>query len=77
MEHILDIFYQRLAPGAKIRGRWQGGRAHINLSPFLPYDFRNVAVGREQHEYDTVTMSQAHAERLAANHSHDLCEVLS
>ena len=31
-----------------------GGRKHVNLSPFLPHDPRNVAVGRQNDIYDTV-----------------------
>ena len=44
---------QRLMPGKMIR---DGGREHVNLSPFLPHDDRNVAVGRTHISYDTVIM---------------------
>ena len=38
-------------PGEMI---YAGGRRHVNLSPFLPHDPRNIAVGRQQDVYDTV-----------------------
>ena len=31
-----------------------GGRRHVNLSPFLSHDPRNIAVGRQQDSYDTI-----------------------
>ena len=33
-----------------------GGRKHVNLSPFLPHDPRNTAVGRTHDSYDTITI---------------------
>ena len=48
---IRDIFYRGLMPGEMIHA---GGRKHVNLSPFLPHDTRNVAVGRQHDIYDTV-----------------------
>ena len=50
---IREIFYHGLTPGKLIR---DGGREHVNLSPFLPHDDRNVAVGRTHISYDTVIM---------------------
>ena len=40
-------------PGGRIRA---GGREHVNLSPFLPHDPRNTAVGRQHDSYDTIIM---------------------
>ena len=52
---IRDIFYRGLMPGEMMHA---GGRKHINLSPFLPRDTRNVAVGRQHDIYDTVIISK-------------------
>ena len=38
-------------PGETIHS---GGRRHVNLSPFLPHDPRNTAVGRQHASYDTI-----------------------
>ena len=39
-----------------------GGRKHVvNLSPFLPHDRRNIAVGRRNDSYDTVIMFRKNA----------------
>ena len=37
-------------------GGTTGARRHTNLSPYLPHDSRNVAVGRADNNYDTVIM---------------------
>ena len=50
-ENICSIMYQGLKPGGVA-----GVREHVNLSPFLPHDPRNVSVGRPDPAYDTVIM---------------------
>ena len=35
-----------------------GGRRHVDLSPFLPHDPRNTAVGRQHDSYDTIIVSK-------------------
>ena len=40
-------------PGEMIHA---GGRKHVNLSPFLPHDTRNVVVGRQRDIYDAVIL---------------------
>ena len=55
---IRDIFFQGLKPGVGIHS---GGRKHVNLSPYLPHDPRNVAVGRLNDNYDTVIMFRKNA----------------
>ena len=50
-QYVRDIFYKGLMPGEMIH---TGGRRHVNLSPFLPHDPRNTAVGRQQDIYDTI-----------------------
>ena len=50
-QYVRDIFYKGLMPSQMVHA---GGRRHVNLSPFLPHDPRNTAVGRQQDIYDTV-----------------------
>ena len=52
-QYVREIFYNGLMPGKMIRA---GDRVHVNLSPFLPHDTRNTAVGRTHDSYDTVIM---------------------
>ena len=79
-QHIRDIFYNGLMPGEMIR---TGGRRHVNLSPFLPHDPRNTAVGRGQITYDTVIIFKKdrvfreHEMLLSANGIVATIEVLS
>lgn len=50
-QYVREIFYMGLMPGEMTRS---GGRKHVNLSPFLPHDPRNTAVGRQHDSYDTI-----------------------
>ena len=50
-QYVRDIFYKGLMPGEMIHS---GGRRHVDLSPFLPHDPRNTAVGRQHDSYDTI-----------------------
>ena len=52
-QYIREIFYNGLKPGEMIRA---GGRKHVNLSPFLPHDTRNTAVGRTHNSYHTIVI---------------------
>ena len=54
-QYVRDIFYKGLMPGEMIHS---GGRRHVNLSPFLPHDPRNIAVGRQHDSYDTIIVSK-------------------
>ena len=51
--YAISSTWAYVMPGEMIRS---GGRKHVNLSPFLRYDPRNIAVGRQHDSYDTITI---------------------
>lgn len=55
-EHMKSIFSYGLIPGGEdaVRGGHKNKRAHTNLTPFPPFDSRNLAAGRFGNEYDVV-----------------------
>ena len=50
-ENIKNIFSMGLIPGGV---RTHNNRAHINFTPFPPFDNRNLALGRLEGEYNVV-----------------------
>ena len=79
-QYVRDIFYNGLMPGEMIHS---GSRRHVNLSPFLPHDPRNTAVGRQHDSYDTIILFKKdrvlseHEMLLSANGIVATTEVLS